>query len=90
MGLGLRSGEVFEIEEEIQYAKQHTYPKEYYKMLNNSSRAEAQQCDLAKPFHFYSSVMRIGFTERLNLLEREIVQSTNRKTKLLLDSKIEE
>lgn len=90
LGLGLRAREVFELEEEIQYSKVHAYPKEYYKMLSNATRAEAQQCDLAKPFCFYSSVMRIGFTERLNLLEREIVQHTNRKTKQILEAKIEE
>lgn len=71
---GLSTYDIFDIELEAEREiKEQGERNRYIKLINNPN-PERQHLDLSKPFNFYSNTMRIGFTERLNLIEREIVQ----------------
>ena len=82
--IGMRAQDLFDIDAEANYRKRGAYPEEYYKMLSRPAKAELQEIDFSQPFSFYSSYMRVGFTERINVLERETVRYAFKKTNTMI------
>ena len=48
--------------------------RQYFKYLVKPSKIESTTLDFSAPFKLYSGSIRLGLTERLNLLERETVK----------------
>ena len=66
---------MFDLEDElINDREESDAPIDYYTKLMQPSKPEEQHLDLSQPLGFYGSHMKLAFSERVNLLEREAVK----------------
>ena len=60
--------------EEFDYIKATNVGKQYYHGLLAQGPMEKDALDFQKPFALFNGAIRVGLSERINLLERETVR----------------
>ena len=71
---GVKPEDLLKVETEANELKKTLIGEEYYEKLLERASVDEDTLDLSKPFAFFNSSIRIGFYERINLLERETIQ----------------
>ena len=81
---GLTERQILDAREEIdlshlQVEKGIYSQKEYFRALTQATIIEKEALDFAKPFGLFNGHIKVGLSERINLLERETVKAFQKK-----------
>lgn len=91
----LKYEDFIRIEQETAYKEEHLTKAAYFATLAHQTPAEKSHLDLSAPFSLFGGHLRLAFSERLNIMERETFGLLRRKLrdleglqKLLADGKL--
>lgn len=71
---GVDPCDITEADEEMRQAEATLAKPDYYKKVCSQTPVEKFIVDLSAPFSLYGGRLQLGFSERMNVLERETVQ----------------
>lgn len=70
---GIEPGMITEVDDEMRLAEAQLSKPEYFKKVCSQTPVEKFILDLSAPFSLYGGRIQLGFSERMNILERETV-----------------